>query len=428
MMFGGIGATMQERFGFIRFRLTRPVIAAAVFLYAVAGYSQWSFMAASAAAVRPKPKIETTTTDKVAKFSSSGGTLTDSSITDSGGNVDVVGNMRLLNAANYFAVMRSDGNARAALFNSSVLSSSDPDFLDFGGLPNGFRFVNSGNVTRMTIDNVGHVGINPSGAPLAPAAALEIDSSSAMAYSQTDLDEETQIILANLNGTANNTAGLSFNGGAGAGNQSAYIESVFSRTNSSAAITFGTRNTGGTLAERVRISEAGNVGIGMTPAGTNKLDVAGAIHATGTITSDAGITAVYQDLAEWVPAGESLDPGTVVVLNRAKSNEVVASTSPYDTTVAGVVSLHPGIVLGKGAADKAQVATTGRVKVKVDATRGAIHVGDLLVTSDVAGMAMKSVPVEVGGISMHRPGTIIGKALEPLSGGVGEILVLLSLQ
>jgi hypothetical protein len=29
---------------------------------------------------------------------------------------------------------------------------------------------------------------------------------------------------------------------------------------------------------------------------------------------------------------------------------------------------------------------------------------------------------------MHAPGTIIGKALEPLAGGKGEILVLLSLQ
>jgi len=29
---------------------------------------------------------------------------------------------------------------------------------------------------------------------------------------------------------------------------------------------------------------------------------------------------------------------------------------------------------------------------------------------------------------MHRPGTLIGKALEPLEKGQGEILVLLSLQ
>jgi hypothetical protein len=64
----------------------------------------------------------------------------------------------------------------------------------------------------------------------------------------------------------------------------------------------------------------------------------------------------------------------------------------------------------------------------VDATRGAIKVGDLLVTSEVEGLAMKSVPVELGGVAIHRPGTIIGKALEPLEKGAGEILVLLSLQ
>ena len=50
------------------------------------------------------------------------------------------------------------------------------------------------------------------------------------------------------------------------------------------------------------------------------------------------------------------------------------------------------------------------------------------VTSDEAGTAMKSEPVDVGGVKMHRPGTIIGKALDPLPSGRGEILVLLSLQ
>jgi hypothetical protein len=52
----------------------------------------------------------------------------------------------------------------------------------------------------------------------------------------------------------------------------------------------------------------------------------------------------------------------------------------------------------------------------------------LLVTSNRAGFAMKSLPLKVGGVHMHRPGTLIGKALEPLARGTGEILVLLSLQ
>jgi len=64
----------------------------------------------------------------------------------------------------------------------------------------------------------------------------------------------------------------------------------------------------------------------------------------------------------------------------------------------------------------------------VDATQAPINVGDLLVTSDRHGYAMKSEPVLVGKRQMHSPGTIIGKALESLAGGTGEILVLLSLQ
>jgi hypothetical protein len=68
------------------------------------------------------------------------------------------------------------------------------------------------------------------------------------------------------------------------------------------------------------------------------------------------------------------------------------------------------------------------VKVRVDATAAPIRIGDLLVTGDSPGTAMKSIPIALGDAQIHRPGTIVGKALEPLDAGVGEILVLLSLQ
>jgi hypothetical protein len=97
--------------------------------------------------------------------------------------------------------------------------------------------------------------------------------------------------------------------------------------------------------------------------------------------------------------------------------------------VAGVISLQPGLILGEEAAGRVLVATTGRVKVRVDASNGPIQIGDLLVTSGKKGIAMKSQPVMLGGVPIHRPGTLIGKALEPLAKGrQGEILVLLSLQ
>jgi hypothetical protein len=171
----------------------------------------------------------------------------------------------------------------------------------------------------------------------------------------------------------------------------------------------------------------GLVRVGANSSRTEKLVVTGDAYVTGTL-SGTNIKAHYQDLAEWVPADADLAPGTVVVLHPERPNEVISSARAYDTSVAGVVSAQPGIILGEGGAGKEQIATTGRVKVRVDARKAPIRIGDLLVTSDVAGTAMRSEAIEISGHSFHKPGTIVGKALEPLADGVGEILVLLSLQ
>jgi len=171
----------------------------------------------------------------------------------------------------------------------------------------------------------------------------------------------------------------------------------------------------------------GNVGIG-TLAPSTKFHVVGDGTITGNLTVSGTINAKYQDVAEWVQSSQELAAGTVVVLDQTKSNQVIASTQAYDTRVAGVISSQPGITLGEKGESKVLVATTGRVRIKVDASRGSIQVGDLLVTSYLVGVAMKSQPIDLGGVQIHRPGTLIGKALEPLARGEGEILVLLSLQ
>jgi hypothetical protein len=177
----------------------------------------------------------------------------------------------------------------------------------------------------------------------------------------------------------------------------------------------------------VRPSSDNAIDLGYPTFRWRDLRVARNAYVDGTITG-GNIVAKYQDVAEWVPSSEHLSPGTVVVLDSTKSNQVTSSTVSYDTRVAGVISEQPGIALGEKSESKVLVATTGRVRVKVDATKGPIHIGDLLVTSDVPGVAMKSEAVNLGGVQFHRPGTLIGKALEPLEKGKGEILVLLSLQ
>ena len=197
-----------------------------------------------------------------------------------------------------------------------------------------------------------------------------------------------------------------------------------------AYMTFETTQSGSTTAarlERMRITGDGKVGIGTTTPAV-KLDVAGDLQVTGNAVITGNIAAKYQDVAEWVPSRQKLAAGTVVILDVTHSNVVAPSARAYDTHVAGVVSSKPGVILGERGEGKVMVATTGRVRVKVDATRHPIRIGDLLVTSGKTGAAMKSQPIRVAGALIHRPGTIIGKALEPLASGEGEILVLLSLQ
>jgi len=181
------------------------------------------------------------------------------------------------------------------------------------------------------------------------------------------------------------------------------------------------RQKGGATVLWIDQNTNGNVHIGTGATGST-------LHVAGDINVSGNINAKYQDVAEWVPSTQKLAAGTVVILDVAHNNHVATTTKAYDTRVAGVISAQPGIALGEAGEGKALVATTGRVRVRVDATRAPINIGDLLVTSETPGVAMRSEPLELGGVPIHRPGTIIGKALEPLAKGTGEILVLLSLQ
>jgi hypothetical protein len=153
---------------------------------------------------------------------------------------------------------------------------------------------------------------------------------------------------------------------------------------------------------------------------------------TQTVVGDVSVTgnlaAKYQDVAEWVDVNEPTAPGSVVVADPAGRNRVKVSAEAYDTGVLGAVSRQPGLVLGESGPNKAMVAQSGRVMVNVDATYGAIAVGDLLTTSPTPGHAMRSEPLNLNGMLLHRPGTVLGKALEPLAAGRAEILVLITLQ
>lgn len=175
--------------------------------------------------------------------------------------------------------------------------------------------------------------------------------------------------------------------------------------------------------------------------------------------------------AEMLQAQTGLEAGDVLVIG--PDGQLIHSTLPNASNVAGVYSTEAGFVGGytipqaviadafanvehssttatvssevaaltpeaqqqwlveqETAANigKIPLAIAGVVPVKVSAENGPIMPGDLLTTSTLPGHAMKATTVDVGGIAIYRPGTMIGKALEGLAEGTGVVRVLITLQ
>lgn len=129
-----------------------------------------------------------------------------------------------------------------------------------------------------------------------------------------------------------------------------------------------------------------------------------------------------------IKGADALEPGSVVVIDAARTGTLKISTEPYDKRVAGVISgaggIKPGLTLSQeGLTEDGQnVALSGRVYVRASATNGAIHPGDLLTTSSMPGCAMKATDKD------KTWGAVLGKAMSRLDDGEGLVLVLVSLQ
>ena len=140
----------------------------------------------------------------------------------------------------------------------------------------------------------------------------------------------------------------------------------------------------------------------------------------GVVQADA-IQTSGGDFAEEFSASQPLSAGTVVVMGDDGYKSVKPCSRDYDQSVVGVVSDVAGLIMGKiDSETKITVAMVGVVKVKVSNINGAIKRGDLLVTSRLAGIAMKNTE--------NLPGTIIGKAMEDFDSNNGEIMALINLQ
>jgi len=138
-----------------------------------------------------------------------------------------------------------------------------------------------------------------------------------------------------------------------------------------------------TAAIATKLPLAGGTMSGDINMGTNDITNAGDMTATnfnGTATY-----ALYADLAERYAADATYEEGTVLVFGGEA--EVTAAQGYGSTKIAGVVSTNPGFAMNSEAGNSEThpyLALQGRVPCKV---MGTVSKGDVLVASEVSGIA-----------------------------------------
>jgi hypothetical protein len=183
-----------------------------------------------------------------------------------------------------------------------------------------------------------------------------------------------------------------------------------------------------TNVEGGNISCDGHITSGGNISSTGNIASGGNISSVGDISCGGDVTLQNGDCAEDFDVDTDTDssPGTVLMID--DDGKLRPSTKAYDRRVAGVISgaggCRPGIILGRQQSTEARapVALTGRVYCKVDARSSPVRVGDLLTTSGTTGHAMKADD------PWRAFGSVLGKALQPLAGGLGLIPILVALQ
>jgi len=149
----------------------------------------------------------------------------------------------------------------------------------------------------------------------------------------------------------------------------------------------------------------------------------------GSLTLTGGGDVILADCAEDFQLASDLPeaaPGSVMVLDA--TGAIRPCREPYDKCAVGVVSgagpYRPAIVFDRVETSRGRlpISLVGKVCCMIDASFGAIEVGDLLTTSSTVGHAMKAAD------PTKAFGAVIGKALGGLSEGTGLIPILVALQ
>lgn len=269
---------------------------------------------------------------------------------------------------------------------------------------------------RMHISQAGNVGIGTT----IPNARLEVASINSVAGYGTGeqaLELRNTATVAGARG-----AGIRFDNGTNT-NGAAQIDLINGGATNEGALSFGTRNSSGTIAERVRIDSSGNVGIGTTTP-TAKLHLAAGTAATGTaplkLTAGTNLTTPEAGAIEF--DGTSLyytdNTNTRRTLGVAGAG-ITALTGDVTASGSGSVAATVNSVGGSTAANintatvavntNATSASTASVLVKRDAS-GAANFKSLRIDGATSGTLTQTVPATLTSYSLTWPAAVAGTA------------------
>lgn len=156
----------------------------------------------------------------------------------------------------------------------------------------------------------------------------------------------------------------------------------------------------------------------------NSYDLKVKISRLGGVFADAGFFSPAGDVAEHFRsenAPETYRAGDVISLIPAgtgKEGNVDLTARPYSPYILGVYPTKPALTLRKELDHSIPVGLLGVIPTNVTDEGGMIHIGDLLVSSSIPGMAMRADQDKV------RPGMVIGRALTNQTSKVDLIDVL----
>lgn len=176
-------------------------------------------------------------------------------------------------------------------------------------------------------------------------------------------NNSTTALIHNYSAIVNTYSGIQFKTGGSTTSAVSFVKSL-RRASSTAAtsLAFETTNGSGTTAEKVRITEAGDVGIGVTSP-SEKLQVSGTVLGTALSTGASGTGINVSTNTISGPATLTVDPaavgdntGTVIV---AGNLQVDGTTTTVNSTVVSLDSKT--LTVASGAADAAAANDSGLV-------------------------------------------------------------------